>query len=279
MIRGAGRIMAWMPLAAVLWWSASAPASQPAAEPAAPPAHASGAPIYIPDVSQFLPPATNRESLSTSLQLLILFSVLTILPSIILMMTCFSRMIIVLVLLRQALGTASLPPSQVLIGLAFFLTLLVMAPTWERIHAQAVEPYVNGDLSQTAALTAATGELRGFMFDQIEAARNEQDVYMLVEYARRESIPETEVLTRDEVPLTALIPAFILSELKVAFVLGFRIYLPFLVIDMVISTILVSMGMLMLPPALISLPFKLLLFVLADGWHLVAGSLTASVAM
>lgn len=277
MIRGAGRNLAWMALAVVLGVAPLARASQPAAEPAAPPAHASGAPIFIPDVSQFLPPATNRESLSTSLQLLILFSILTILPSIILMMTCFSRMIIVLVLLRQALGTASLPPSQVLIGLAFFLTLLVMAPTWERIHAQAVEPYLNGDLSQTAALGAATGELRGFMFDQIEAARNEQDVYMLVEYARREAIPETQVLTREEVPLTALIPAFILSELKVAFVLGFRIYLPFLVIDMVISTILVSMGMLMLPPALISLPFKLLLFVLADGWHLVAGSLTASV--
>ncbi len=235
-------------------------------------------PLYIPDVSRFLPQAESKESLSTTLQILVLMTLLTILPSIILMMTCFTRMVIVLVLLRQALGTQSLPPSQVVVGLAFFMTLLVMAPTFERIRRDSVDPYLNGDMGQMDAISGAGGELRSFMFDQIEAAGNEDDVYMFTEYARRQVIGPDDTLSRNDVPTTALIPAFILSELKVSFILGFKIYLPFLVIDMVIATVLVSMGMMMLPPVLISLPFKLLLFVLADGWHLVAGSLAASVA-
>lgn len=245
---------------------------------AALPDAASDAPVYIPDVSKLLPAAAGKESLSSSLQILVLITLLTILPSIVLMMTCFTRMIIVLVLLRQALGTQTLPPSQVLVGLAFFMTVLVMAPTWERVRARAVDPYLNGGMGQTRAIEAASNELRTFMFDQIEASRNQEDVYMLAEYALRRDIPPNETLTRKAVPMTALVPAFILSELKTAFVLGFRIYLPFLVIDMVIATVLVAMGMMMLPPVLVSLPFKLLLFVLADGWHLIAGSLAASVA-
>lgn len=235
-------------------------------------------PIYIPDLSRLMPQATQRESLSSSLQILVLLTILTVAPSIILMMTCFGRIVIVLVLLRQALGTQQLPPSQVLIGLALFLTFLAMAPTWQRVRERAVDPYMDGRMPQLDAVAAAGEELRGFMFDQIEAAGNEDDVYMLYEYAAQRSVAPHETLTRAQVPMTALIPAFILSELKAAFILGFRIYLPFLVIDMVIATVLVSMGMMMLPPVLISLPFKLLLFVLADGWRLVAGSLMASVA-
>jgi len=221
---------------------------------------------------------TSRESLSNSIQILVLMTVLTVLPSILLMMTCFIRMLVVLVLLRQALGTQQLPPSQVLVGLALFLTILVMAPTWQKLNDTAVQPYLRNELGQLDALAVANGQLRNFMFDQVVACENEQDVYLMYEYAAKRTLDPSETLDRADVPTTALIPAFILSELKTAFILGFRIYLPFLVIDMVIATVLVSMGMMMLPPVLISLPFKLLLFVLADGWHLVAGSLMASVS-
>lgn len=258
----------------------SAAAGIPATTP--PPTVSGGAgganPIYIPDISRMLPQANSKESLSTSLQIVVMMTVLTVLPSIILMMTSFVRMLVVLVLLRQAIGTQTIPPSQVLVGLAFFMTLLVMAPTWEKVNANAVQPYLNNEKSQLDALDSAAGSMRDFMFNQIEAAGNEQDVYMLYEYAAKRSVAPDETLTRQDVPMTALIPAFMLSELKVGFVIGFRIYLPFLVIDMVIATVLVAMGMMMLPPVLISLPFKLLLFVLADGWHLVAGSLMASVS-
>lgn len=234
--------------------------------------------IYIPDVSKWVPPANSRESLSASLQILIAITLLTVAPSIVLMMTCFVRIVIVLSLLRQALGTQQLPPSQVITGLAIFMTILVMAPTWQRMRTVAVDPYFNGDLDQVSAIQLAGGELREFMFNQIESAENVEDVVMMHEYALQRTIAENEEIRRADVSTTALIPAFILSELKTSFVIGFRIFLPFLIIDMVIATILVSMGMMMLPPVLISLPFKLLLFVLADGWHLVAGALMASVA-
>lgn len=234
-------------------------------------------PLFIPDLSRWLPAARSRESLSTTLQIFVLLTVLTVLPSIILMMTCFVRMLTVLALLRMALGTQTLPPSQVLVALALFMTALAMAPTWERIRTTALNPYLEGRLPQTEALARATAELRSFMFDQIEANGNGQDVYMMYEYAARRTLAPDETLSRESVPLTALLPAYLLSELKTAFIIGFRLYLPFLVIDMVIATVLVAMGMMMLPPVLISMPFKLLLFVLADGWHLVAGSLLAGV--
>jgi flagellar biosynthesis protein FliP len=234
-------------------------------------------PVYVPDVSKWLPQANSRESLSATLQVVVIMTLLTVAPSIVLMMTCFVRMVVVLVLLRQALGTQQLPPSQVLVGLALFMTFLVMAPTWEKIRSEAVDPYLDGQMGQMQALTAASRELRSFMFAQIEAADNEDDVYMMYEYATNRTVAATEPIKRGDVPMTALIPAFILSELKTSFILGFRIFLPFLVIDMVISTVLVSMGMMMLPPVLISLPFKLLLFVMADGWHLVANALMTSV--
>ncbi|MCA9244730.1 MAG: flagellar type III secretion system pore protein FliP [Phycisphaerales bacterium] len=241
------------------------------------PGSATNSPFIIPNVSQFLPRAEDKESISASLQILVLLTLLTLAPSILLMMTSFVRMLIVLVLLRQALGTQSLPPSQVLIGLALFMTFLSMGPTWERVHGSAIKPYLDGEIGQMQAIEIASGEMRNFMFDQIEAADNARDVYMMHEYATRTVIPNDQVLDRKDVPMRALAPAFVLSELKVAFIIGFKIYLPFLVIDMVIATVLVSMGMMMLPPVLISLPFKLLLFVLADGWRLIAGSLMASV--
>jgi flagellar biosynthetic protein FliP len=269
--------LAWLLLALALPAGRLAAAAEPDPPPAAGAASAAADPLYVPDVSQWLPRATGPESLSATLQIFVVMTILTVLPSIVLMATCFVRFLVVLALLRMALGTQALPPSQVLVALALFMTLLVMAPTWERVRSEAVEPYMDGRLSQTDALGVAGGELRRFMFNQIEAAGNEQDVYMLYEYAARRSVADDEIITREQVPLSALLPAYLLSELKVAFIIGFRIYLPFLVIDMVIATVLVSMGMMMLPPVLISLPFKLLLFVLADGWHLVAGSLLASV--
>ncbi len=273
-----GRRTAGLVLLAMLVLGAGSGPTQ--AQEMGPPAVGEGGsdPVYIPDLSHWLPKAGNRESLSNSLQIVVLLTMLTVLPSILLMMTCFIRMLVVLVLLRQALGAQQLPPSQVLVGLALFMTILVMAPTWERINSRAVQPYLDEELGQLDAIANAGEELREFMFTQIKSAGNEDDVYMMYEYAAKRSVAAEETLDERDVPMTALVPAFILSELKVAFIIGFRVYLPFLVIDMVIATVLVSMGMMMLPPILISLPFKLLLFVLADGWHLVAGALMASVS-
>ena len=283
MVRGADHRLSVIILAATAMCLAAARPALAQADAAAP-SIAAGAfssdesPIFIPDLGHLLPKAQSKESISTTLQILVLMTLLTVLPSVVLMMTCFTRMVIVLVLLRQAMGTQSLPPSQVVVGLAFFMSLLVMTPTINRIRADSVQPYLDGELAQMDAIAGIGRELRDFMFNQIEAARNEDDVYMFTEYARQAPIPATEIINRADVPMTALIPAFILSELKTAFIIGFKFYLPFLVIDMVIATVLVSMGMMMLPPVMISLPFKLLLFVLADGWTLVAGSLMSSIA-
>jgi flagellar biosynthetic protein FliP len=184
----------------------------------------------------------------------------------------------VLGLLRQALGTQGLPPSQILVGLSLFITFVVMAPTLERMYQEGVRPYADGEVTDYRAAWDNTKQpLRDFMFTQIEATGNWSGVYMMLNY-RGIDTSRPEELTRADVDMLSLIPAYILSELKVSFLLGFRIYLPFLVIDMVIASMLISMGMLMLPPVLISLPFKLLLFVLVDGWQLVVGSLMASVA-
>ena len=161
-------------------------------------------------------------------------------------------------------------------GLSLFMTMLVMAPIWNNIKAEAIDPYLDNRLSQREAFDTSLSYMREFMLAQIEKTENEADIFLFLEHHRGVPIgPEEEILP-DDVPTTVLIPAFILSELKTAFIMGFKIYLPFLVIDMVIASILISMGMMMLPPVLISLPFKLLLFVLADGWHLVAGTLIAS---
>lgn len=226
-----------------------------------------GGPLQLPDL-------TRRENFSAALQVIVLLTVLSLAPSILLMMTCFTRIIIVLALLRQALGTQQLPPNQVLIGLALFMTMVVMGPTIAAINDQALQPYLSGELSQQEALSRALVPARQFMQRQIEAAGNEEDVDLFMRFA---NLPQATHW--DEVPTMSLIPAFMLSELKTAFLIGFKIYLPFLVIDMVISAVLISMGMMMLPPVLISLPFKLLLFVLVDGWRLIATSLMGSFVM
>lgn len=258
--------------------SPSSPAGGSTASPAG--ATAIDNPLQIPDLSRIAPAATTREGISASLQIFVIMTVLALAPAILVMTTSFTRIMIVLALLRQAIGTQQLPPSQILVGLSLFLTFLVMAPTYEKIHREAIAPWLDNapGMTQSKALDVATGHLRDFMFAQIESVRNEEDIYLFLEYSRKATIPPNQKVTRADIPTTVLIPAFILSELKTSFVIGFRIYLPFLVIDMVIATVLISMGMLMLPPVMISLPFKLLLFVLADGWHLVVMSLLSGFA-
>jgi flagellar biosynthesis protein FliP len=233
-------------------------------------AMAQSAPLIAPSTFE-IPNVASRENFSATMQLLILLTVLSMAPAIMIMMTSFTRIIIVLSLLRQAMGTPTLPPNQVIVGLAMFMTLLVMAPTFEKINADAIQPYLNGTANQTVALERATNHMRDFMIRQIEAAGNEEDVYMFHSFTNK---PEPK--TWADVSTLTLIPSFMISELKIAFLMGFKIYLPFLVIDMVISAVLISMGMMMLPPVLISLPFKLLLFVMVDGWRLIAGSLMGS---
>jgi flagellar biosynthesis protein FliP len=235
-------------------------------------------PLNIPDLRQTLPPAADRQAMTSTLQILLLLTVLSLAPAIFVLTTSFTRIVVVLALLRQALGAQQLPPGQVLVGLSLLLTALVMAPTWKNINETALQPYLAGQITQPEALEQTGQALRGFMIRQIERMGNEDDVYMFWEYQRGKPIEAGEQATWSQVPTLSMVPAFVLSELKTAFVIGFRIYIPFLIIDMVISTVLVSMGMLMLPPVLISMPFKLLLFVLSDGWRLVAGTVLDSFA-
>lgn len=215
---------------------------------------------------------TSPQGLSSTLQVMLLLTVLSLAPAILLMTTCFVRVVVVLGLLRQALGTQQLPPSQVITSMALFMTLVVMAPVWKQVYDEAVVPYTKGQIGLEEAWQAGVQPVRRFMSAQIERTGNTDDVWLFLQYLPDQPSPSTY----DEVPLTALLPAFMLSELKTAFLIGFQIYLPFLVLDMVISSVLIAMGMLMLPPVLISLPFKLLLFVLVDGWHLVVGMLLES---
>jgi len=215
---------------------------------------------------------TSAEGLSSALQVMLLLTVLSLAPAVLLMTTCFVRVIVVLGLLRQALGTQSLPPSQVITSIALFITLLVMSPTWTKVYHESIVPYTAKQISLEQAWTAGAAPIRAFMAAQIERCGNSDDVHLFLQY-----LPEaSQVRNYDDVPLTALLPAFMLSELKTSFVIGFQIYLPFLILDLVVSAVMVSMGMLMLPPVMISLPFKLLLFVLVDGWHLVVGMLMES---
>ncbi len=219
-----------------------------------------------------------RAGLSTAINILLVLTVISLAPSVMLMTTCFVRILIVLGLLKQAMGTATVPPAQVITALALFMTLMVMTPTIERINTEAIEPYRNGTIKSYDELWAKGKQpVRDFMFGQIEATGNWSSLYMMMEY-RGIDTSRPDQLTRERVDMVTLVPAYMLSELKVAFLMGFRVYLPFLVIDMVISTMLISMSMMMLPPVLISLPFKLLLFVLVDGWTLVVAGLMHSFA-
>lgn len=215
---------------------------------------------------------TSPEGLSSAIQVMLLLTVLSLAPAVLLMTTSFIRIVIVLGLLRQALGTQQLPPSQVITSMALFLTLLIMSPVWKESYEQGIRPYSNREIGLAEAWDAGIRPIRRFMSEQIHRTGNGDDVWLFLEYMPAAPTPQSY----DEVPLAALLPAFMLSELKTAFLIGFQIYLPFLILDVVVSSVTISMGMLMLPPVLISLPFKLLLFVLADGWRLVIGMLLDS---
>lgn len=209
---------------------------------------------------------TPREVIG-SLQILALLTVLSLAPAILIMMTAFTRIIVVLSFVRNALSTQQMPPNQVLTGLALFLTFFIMAPVWSDINQNALQPYLAGEISQYEAFRLAEKPLREFMIAQTR----EKDLALFVNLAKA---PRPE--TQDDIPTYVLVPAFAISELKTAFEIGFMIFIPFIVIDMVVASTLMSMGMLMLPPMMISLPFKILLFVMVDGWHLVINSLIKS---
>ena len=213
------------------------------------------------------PVAGGGQSYSLSLQLLVLLTALTFLPAIVLLMTAFTRIVIVLSLLRHALGTQSSPPNQVMIGLALFLTLFVMTPVADRIYDDAYLPFSRQQISQDEALKRAEGPIKAFMLKQTR----EPDVALFMKLANQPAVQSPT-----DVPLKVLIPAFVTSELETAFQIGFIVFVPFIIIDLVVSSVLMSMGMMMLSPTLISLPFKLMLFVLADGWTLLIASLIQS---
>ncbi|HZW09571.1 MAG TPA: flagellar type III secretion system pore protein FliP [Phycisphaerales bacterium] len=222
--------------------------------------------------------ASRPSGISTAMSVMLLLTVVALAPSIMLMTTCYMRIMIVLALLRQAIGAASIPPPQVLTSLSLFMTLLIMSPTLERVWDEAVAPYQRGEVADYGDLWArARQPMRDFMFGQLEATGNWSSLYMVLEHQGMD-VSDPSKLVRADVSTPALVPAYMLSELKTAFIMGFKVYLPFLVIDMVIASLLISMSMMMLPPVLISLPFKLLLFVLVDGWTLVVGGLLYSFA-
>jgi len=207
------------------------------------------------------------ESFSLPIRIIIVLTVLAFLPAMVISMTSFTRIIIVVHFLRQALGTQSAPNNQILIGLTLFLTFFVMGPVWDQVYDVAIVPYQAGTLSEFDALTEAIEPLRSFMVKQVR----EEDLALFVKIGK---LPQPKSI--EELPLRVIVPAFMISELKTAFQIGFVLFLPFLVIDMVVSSILLSMGMLQLPPIIISTPFKILLFILVDGWNLVVGSLLRS---
>ena len=224
-------------------------------------------PLPLPQITIGVGQAATRGEVAQSLQILFLLTVLSLAPSILILMTSFTRILIVLSFVRSALATQQMPPNQVLVGLALFLTFFVMYPTWQAVNTQALQPYLAGKLPADQALQAAMKPVRGFMLRQTR----EKDLALFVEMSKA---PRPR--TPDDVPTQVVIPAFVLSELKTAFQIGFMIFIPFLVIDMIVASTLMSMGMLMLPPVMISLPFKILLFVLVDGWYLVVKSLLLS---
>jgi flagellar biosynthetic protein FliP len=223
--------------------------------------------IPIPKINVSVDNAKTPTDYVDNIKLIILLTILTFLPSIIVMMTSFTRIIVVFSFLRSAIGTQQSPPNQVMIGLAIFLTIFIMTPTFNTINKNAFEPYMNGKITQDAAIEAGSKPLRDFMLKQTR----QTDLKLFVEAAKLGNN-----VTKDNVPLYVVIPAFIISELKTAFTIGFLLYIPFLIIDLVVASVLMSMGMMMLPPVMISLPFKLLLFVMVDGWYLLVRSLIIS---
>jgi len=223
-------------------------------------------PIPIPEIEW--EDDEDPEALVGFLQMLLMLAVLTLAPAFVVLMTSFTRIVVVLSLARNAMATQQTPPNQVLIGLALFMTFFIMFPRIEQINENAVQPYLEGEMAQEEAFEEGMEPLRNFMLDHAR----DQDLALFVEIADLDEPPEE----RDEVPTHILVPAFVISELKTAFEMGFRIFIPFLIIDMVVASTLMSMGMFMLPPVIVSLPFKILLFVLVDGWHLIVRSLLES---
>ena len=210
----------------------------------------------------------NEEgTLSGTLQMLLVLTVISLAPSILVMMTSFTRIIVVLHFVRTALGLTSTPPNNVLIGLSLFLTFFIMAPVFSRVNTEALEPFSEGELTQEEAIEAAMEPMRDFMINQTR----EQDIQLFLDIAEIDSVSDW-----DDIPTNVIIPAFIISELRAAFIIGFMIYIPFIIIDMVVASTLMSMGMMMLPPTTISMPFKVLLFIMADGWSLIIGQLVQS---
>ncbi|MEB3244864.1 MAG: flagellar type III secretion system pore protein FliP [Vampirovibrionales bacterium] len=249
--------LGWIPLLILVWllpmvligtsWAAPVPAG-------------------LPTIEMKLGTANSPQEVSQGLQILILLTVLTLAPALMILTTAFTRIVIVMSLVRQAIGIPNLPPNQVILGLSLILTFFVMAPTFNTINEKSLQPYLSGVIPQQAALETAVEPLRMFMFKQT----HEKDIALFTKLAK---LPKPKVAK--DVPTYVLLPAFLISELKTAFQLGFMVFLPFLVIDLVISSVLVSMGMMFLPPATIALPFKIILFVLADGWHLICEALVS----
>ena len=221
----------------------------------------------VPDVGLGGQSGQATTGAATGVQLLVLLTVLSVAPALLVMVTSFTRIIIVLSLVRNAMGVPQLPPNQVLLGIAFLLTVFVMAPVWTVVNEQALQPYLAGTIDQSEAMSIAETPVRKFMLAQTR----ESDLALFVGLSTDQQ-PETV----DDVPTYVVIPSFIISELKTAFLMGFIIFVPFLIIDIVVSSALLSMGMMMLPPVVISLPFKILLFILVDGWSLIIGSLVSS---
>ncbi len=221
-------------------------------------------PLPIPKIGLDIEAADNPQEVALSIQILFILTVLSLAPSLLIMLTSFTRIIIVLSFTRNALGTQQMPPNQVLIGLALFLTLFVMSPVIAEINETAFTPYTNGEISQEAAIEKAAAPIRTFMFKYTR----EKDLALFLKLGQID-----QPLAKSDIPTSTLIPAFIISELKTAFEIGFFLYIPFLMIDMIVASTLMSMGMMMLPPIMISMPFKILLFVMVDGWNLIIRSL------
>jgi flagellar biosynthesis protein FliP len=220
-------------------------------------------PLFSVDIDEN--PSTGK--VGVVMQIFLIMTVLSLAPSILVMLTSFTRIAIVLSLLRQAIGSNQIPPSQIIVGLSLFLTFFIMTPVWQTVNQQAVKPYLANEIGSQEALQKAMQPIRKFMIKQTR----EKDLSMMVEVAK---MPRPKNI--DDVPTHVLIPSFIISELKTAFQIGFMLYVPFLIIDMVVASVLLSMGMMMLPPVMVSLPFKLMIFVLTDGWYLIVGSLVKS---
>ncbi|MFC4768798.1 flagellar type III secretion system pore protein FliP [Effusibacillus consociatus] len=220
--------------------------------------------IGIPGINLDFTTSDDPQSIAASLQIILLLTVLSLAPAILILMTCFTRIIVVLSFVRNALSIQQMPPNQVLIGLALFMTLFVMTPTLTQVNEKALQPYLAGQVTQSQAFEQAAIPFKHFMAKQTR----EKDLMLFIEY-RKSPIPKSV----EEIPLSTLVPAYAISELKTAFQIGFMIFIPFLIIDLVVSTTLMSMGMMMLPPVMISLPFKILLFVMVDGWYLIVKSL------